>query len=1425
MFDDKDYLELPDVDEDKKRREKIYNKVEKILDKSGIKYDAPKEKVRKFIDNQISLNGSYELFISVEGDENLPKICSAINKEIAEFNGHVARDNYNFLVLTCESAINETALKSTLKKNYKPKGYINLSNFREITVNESNFDKYKKLGNLKYINPKANTSIWFDDNDKLVAIVCVDSSLRKGYNWIVIIEVAEKYQNYGIGDQLLNYAVENMHANALGVYYDNEIAIRMYEKYGFVISEGSRKNVKNGKTKAYHMYYNVTHPVNESTIDDELELPDKADYVTDINELLNNTNHNRVFLTSDWHLFANHYNHNAKGINKQNIISWCKTNIKDDDVFIYLGDISYRYANDTDIENAKKVMKSIPGIKVLVLGNHDKMLGDEFYAECGFTLVYDSFEWNEIIFSHRPINMAVYPSRYWNIHGHIHDRVDYYTMEGDHNINVYPSFYDNKPVTLEYILNHKEDLVKDHYWNKEMSGFFTEAANGNTPTVYYCDKINSDIITYMASLFSDRLKGRIAIKLHVGEEGNQNALKPNLLRGLVKYTHGTFVDSNVAYESKRATTEGHKETAEKHGFTKLAYFDVLDADGDMVIQVPYQNQINKGLKELEAKGTEIPVMTPGHHLKEVNVGAHLSSYDSMIVYTHFKGHTMAGYGGAVKNIGMGVPSGKVGKIQVHGKSFRRTPDFLERLVEAAAAVEDYFKGHIIYINVLKNISVDCDCDAVAHDPTISDIGVLVSDNLYAIDQASLDLIRNAPHNKDIMERIASRGGAHQLEYMKFLGMAPDGYILKDLNNRRIKLESTIIDETKRSELPDSAFGIPEDRKYPLDTEQHVKSAIKLFGHAEEGKKKALAQRIRTAAKKYDLSIPETTQCYKYLNEGGLESMIPTEVKNIILDLHGVVIGDIIESTIEYGLIVPHRIAHEIADTVKDIFNNTDFKHYTVEKARDYFISVASEYMRKYADKIFYELLPNMVNEQPYAYELIDTLKSRGYKVYYLSNYAKYVYDMQEAFFVPLLNRFDGGLFDHQSQYSKPQKEFFMEFLNKYNLNASECLFMDDLAENTSTAEAVGMYTLIFDKNETPRILLADKYEIPPDANSMLLVDAGSTLESININDIDSWIIESFNEVYEDYKSGVPWCYSSFKSAIEEEYAFRMAYNNIKTPIESYAFIRGENNNPVLVGKILINPDKSYEWQIQYPLKINENGVYCSSISSINEWAMASCNPIVGISKPFILKISNDSGLINTKQYALSPDIIADKYLVVNEDANLEVVDASKFKDCYIEAYEYTANRMATMNRLNKLNSLYKEKKTVDNTVFYTILAGKPMLSEDQIDFDNKFKKVDFELLKETALTKLATLVSEFNNITKYPYNGISFPVNESISKIINNNGNKLHDIKRIKNYRDISIKEDADGYYVYSNITRQRSQSVYEVAKITDQMIESVLKK
>lgn len=182
----------------------------------------------------------------------------------------------------------------------------------------------------------------------------------------------------------------------------------------------------------------------------------------DVHELLSNTSPDKIYLTSDWHFFKNHYKHEANYVNTQKILTWCRQNLKSDDVFIYEGDISFRYANEEDQKKSQELMASIPGIKILILGNHDMMLGQDYFEACGFQYVYDRLDHDKYVFTHKPINMDTYPEDWLNIHGHIHNIKTYNTTDGKRNINVYPLWYDNKPVKLSYILSHVEELTKDN---------------------------------------------------------------------------------------------------------------------------------------------------------------------------------------------------------------------------------------------------------------------------------------------------------------------------------------------------------------------------------------------------------------------------------------------------------------------------------------------------------------------------------------------------------------------------------------------------------------------------------------------------------------------------------------------------------------------------------------------------------------------------------------------------------------------------------------------------------------------------------------------------------------------------------------------------------------------------------------------------
>ena len=278
--------------------------------------------------------------------------------------------------------------------------------------------------------------------------------------------------------------------------------------------------------------------------------------------------------------------------------------------------------------------------------------------------------------------------------------------------------------------------------------------------VYFTKEITPEAMIQMYQTLQVELKGNIAVKLHSGEVGNQNFLRPNFMKPIIDYVHGTIVESNTAYEGKRNTTKAHWDTMKLHGWTDIAPVDILDEDGDMELSVD------------------------GKQIKTNYVGSHMKNYDSMLVLSHFKGHPMGGFGGALKNISIGIAS-SYGKAFIHGAG---KPDemwtadhdaFLESMADASKSIVDYYKDQIVFINVMCNMSVDCDCCAVAEDPKIKDIGILASNDPVALDQACLDLVYQSedPGKADLIERIESRNGVHTVEAAANLGVGSREYEL------------------------------------------------------------------------------------------------------------------------------------------------------------------------------------------------------------------------------------------------------------------------------------------------------------------------------------------------------------------------------------------------------------------------------------------------------------------------------------------------------------------------------------------------------------------------------------------------------------------------------------------------------------------------
>ena len=284
--------------------------------------------------------------------------------------------------------------------------------------------------------------------------------------------------------------------------------------------------------------------------------------------------------------------------------------------------------------------------------------------------------------------------------------------------------------------------------------------------VYFIKDITPENIVKIYKTLGKNLTGKVAVKLHSGEEGNQNYVRPEMVRKIVEYVKGTVVECNTAYDGARDTTEKHVKLMEDHGWTKYFNVDILDSEGeDKVLEIPN-----------------------GKVIKKNYVGKNIDNYDSMLVLSHFKGHPMGGYGGALKQLSIGVASGK-GKRYIHcvGKENGSYEDmfksdqlkFLEAMADAASSVTNYFKDNIAYINIMCNMSVDCDCCNVAEDPCMKDIGILASLDPVAIDQACIDLVYNSndPGRDHLVERIESRQGIHTIESAAELGIGSRQYEL------------------------------------------------------------------------------------------------------------------------------------------------------------------------------------------------------------------------------------------------------------------------------------------------------------------------------------------------------------------------------------------------------------------------------------------------------------------------------------------------------------------------------------------------------------------------------------------------------------------------------------------------------------------------
>ncbi len=293
----------------------------------------------------------------------------------------------------------------------------------------------------------------------------------------------------------------------------------------------------------------------------------------------------------------------------------------------------------------------------------------------------------------------------------------------------------------------------------------TKTPEGNNmATVYKTTNINAAGLMKIYQALGRKANGKVAVKISSGEPGGHNFLAPDLIAPLVKEVDGTIVECNTAYGGGRADTASHQQVMKDHGFAAIAPIDIMDADGTI----------------------SLPIVG-GKHLREDVVGSHFADYDFVVNLAHFKGHAMGGFGGVIKNMSIGIAS-SMGKSLIHSAGKETTgfgmntpqDDFLESMAEAAKGVADYLGENILYINVMNNLSVDCDCDSHPADPTMKDIGILASLDPVALDQACVDLVYAAPDGKDLIARMESRHAIHTLEHAEAIGFGNRKYELVNI---------------------------------------------------------------------------------------------------------------------------------------------------------------------------------------------------------------------------------------------------------------------------------------------------------------------------------------------------------------------------------------------------------------------------------------------------------------------------------------------------------------------------------------------------------------------------------------------------------------------------------------------------------------------
>ena len=705
----------------------------------------------------------------------------------------------------------------------------NIPNYK-FTESAADDDTYtalymaKELGNISEASMNNIIDIDFPEEE---------INILKKQNKIITTRVSAEYNKYNVGDlvrtpwgdifKVLNIKkfrdIEN-HPYLDELTEDQINLLSKYKKMDLVTMY-KQKDVKEFNVSEAKYYTWILNP--------EFNITIPKNTYRRIIALLERTPKDRIFISTDWHIYKEKY---SSGIGLYNeCLRWCKENLNYDDVFIYLGDVGYKKLTYKEQAEIQQLMKSIKCYKILIVGNHDLMMGDDtFIYKCGFDYVMEELEWNNLIFTHIPIKP---PAGYLNIHGHIHDEEGYTNDEGKYNLNAYPSFYDNKPVSLEYLLNNKDKLVKTHFKNHIDNTGPSQTTEEIQAELRSIKREQADISENSLNDFIDYLKTKDKkifelknwIYKNIKYDKNDSTWKLKSPEEVFKTKLGNCHD------------QAHfiKYCLSKLGYNPVLYFMMsynknTNQGGKTHTLCTWSTQDNKGYinyldNESGILGDYEWEPEPSiNNLKNKCLNTRMLTNKIYPDYIWTKISSSINYGVNLQ-------------------------EYVDRCCSNISSVNEACKD----VAIARQFVTDVDKLAKKYDANY----FIVTDGASGVRNNGNPAVRNA--------RLA------QIEWEKNNNGDPD----EDWSD---KVKNGKYNEGWRADLPDSSFGIPEDRKFPLDTEGRVKSAIHLFGHAPEGKKKSLARRISRAANRYGIKIPETTQVYKYLhesnntNESGIAAM-------------------------------------------------------------------------------------------------------------------------------------------------------------------------------------------------------------------------------------------------------------------------------------------------------------------------------------------------------------------------------------------------------------------------------------------------------------------------------------------------------------------------------------------------------------------------